>query len=173
MIDALFRLLNCYHSFTIFTPQPSGLEGYYHHSPGRRLPDLHNPYLCNGLTDFLRSKFCGIVWACSCALSWPFTHMPYMGMPIGEKLKFATNWVQTLQNTFFWNCWMDLPHLSFHGLLDMKLCNAVLICPFAPYGLAYGSKTCQIRQHFGHSLWNPYLWNRWMDLYHLKFFGIV
>ena len=24
--------------------------------------------------------------------------------------------------------------------------------------------TCQIRQHFGQTLRNPYLWNRWMDL---------
>ena len=29
--------------------------------PGGPLPDLRNPYLCNRLTDFLHSKFCGIV----------------------------------------------------------------------------------------------------------------
>ena len=49
----------------VVTPQPSGLEGYCHHGPGGRagwrLPDLRNPYLCNRLTDFLHSKFCGIV----------------------------------------------------------------------------------------------------------------
>ena len=28
---------------------------------GGRLPDLRNPYLCNRLIDFLRSKFYGIV----------------------------------------------------------------------------------------------------------------
>ena len=28
---------------------------------GGRLPDLQNPYLCNRLMDFLRSKFYGIV----------------------------------------------------------------------------------------------------------------
>ena len=28
---------------------------------GGRLPDLRNPYLCNRLMDFLRSKFYGIV----------------------------------------------------------------------------------------------------------------
>ena len=28
---------------------------------GGRLPNLQNPYLCNRLTDFLHSKFCGIV----------------------------------------------------------------------------------------------------------------
>ena len=51
--------------FVIFTPQPSGLEGYCRHGPGGRaggrLPDLRNPYLCNRLMDFLRSKFYGIV----------------------------------------------------------------------------------------------------------------
>ena len=65
----------------VFTPQPSGLEGYCRHGPGGRaggradwraggraggrsggrLPDLRNPYLCNRLMDFLRSKFYGIV----------------------------------------------------------------------------------------------------------------
>ena len=54
--------------FDIFTLQPSGLEGYCH-SPGGlasgraggQLPNLRNPYLCNRLMDFLRSKFYGIV----------------------------------------------------------------------------------------------------------------
>ena len=62
---------------SFFTPQPSGLEGYCRHGPGGRaggradwraggrsggrLPDLRNPYLCNRLMDFLRSKFYGIV----------------------------------------------------------------------------------------------------------------
>ena len=83
-----------------------------------RLPNLRNPYLCNRLTDFLHSKFCGIVWACRCALSWPYAHLPHMGLPMGQKLvKFATNWVQTLRNAYLWNCWMDLPHLKFHGLV--------------------------------------------------------
>ena len=62
---------------SFFTPQLSGLEGYCRHGPGGRagglaggraggrsggrLPDLRNPYLCNRLMDFLRSKFYGIV----------------------------------------------------------------------------------------------------------------
>ena len=57
----------------LFTPQPSGLEGYCCHGPGRRvgrrvvgwagrpLPNLRNPYLCNRLMEFLHSKFCEIV----------------------------------------------------------------------------------------------------------------
>ena len=57
--------------------------------------------------------------------------------------------------------------------LDLKLCNVIVICPFAPYGLAPGPKTCQMRQHLGQTLRNPYLWNHWMDLYHFEFYGIV
>ena len=57
--------------------------------------------------------------------------------------------------------------------LDLQLCNVIVICPFAPYGLAPGPKTCQIRQHLGQTLRNPYLWNHWMDLYHFEFYGIV
>ena len=69
--------------------------------PGGRLPNLRNPYLCNRLMDFLHSKFCGIVWACSCAPSWSFAHLPHMGLPMGQKLvKFGTNWVQTLWNAY-------------------------------------------------------------------------
>ena len=83
-----------------------------------QLPNLSNPYLCNRFTGFLHWKFCGIVLACRCALSWSFGHLPHVGLPMGQKLvKFATNWVDTLRNTYLWNCWMDLPHLKFHGLV--------------------------------------------------------
>ena len=83
---------------------------------GGRLPDLRNPYLCDRSTDYLHSKFCGIVQACSCALS--FAHLPHMGLPMGQKLvKFATNWVQTLRIAYLWNRWMDVPHLKIHGLV--------------------------------------------------------
>ena len=85
---------------------------------GGRLPNLRNPYLCNRLMDFLHSKFCGIVEACRCAPSWSYAHLPHMGLPMGQKLvKFATNSVQTLRNAYLWNCWMDLPHSKFHGLV--------------------------------------------------------
>ena len=65
--------LSCTLVKNIFTPQPFGLEGYCRHGsggraggwvggrPGGRLPNLRNPYLCNRLTDFLHSKFYGIV----------------------------------------------------------------------------------------------------------------
>ena len=84
----------------LFTPQPSGLEGYCRHGPGGRaggraggwLPDLRNPYLCNRLMDFL--------WS-SMELSRPVV-------------------------------------VHCHGH-----------CPFAPYGLAHGPKTCQICHQLG------------------------
>ena len=76
-------------SFSFFTLQPFGLEEYCRHGSGGRvggrLPNLRNPYLCNHLTDFLHSKFCGIIFE-------------------------NTGWIYTI-----WNCWMDLPHLKFHG----------------------------------------------------------
>ena len=53
---------------------------------GGRLPDLRNPYLCNLLMDFLHSKFCGIVQACSCVLSWSFAHLSHVRLPMGPKL---------------------------------------------------------------------------------------
>ena len=56
--------------------------------------------------------------------------------------------------------------------LDLSLCSGIVIYPFASYGLAHGPKTCQIRQHLGQTLRNPYLWNRWMDLYHLKLYVV-
>ena len=49
----------------------------------------------------------------------------------------------------------------------------MVICPFAPYGLAHGPNTCQIWHKLGPDLWSAYLWNRWMDLPHLKFHGLV
>ena len=56
--------LVCCWTIPIFTPQPSGLEGYCHHglcgrAGGRWGGPL--PYLCNRLTDFLHLKFCGII----------------------------------------------------------------------------------------------------------------
>ena len=40
---------------------------------------------------------------------------------------------------------------------------------FTHLGLTIGQKL----QHLGQTLRNPCLWNHWMDLYHLKFYGIV
>ena len=103
--------------FQMFTPQPSGLEGYCHHGPGGRpdgrLPDLRNLYLCNRLMDYLHSKFCGIVWACHCHLPicplWP-CHGPTicqichkLGPDIAEHMSLKP---------------LDgFTHLKFHGLV--------------------------------------------------------
>ena len=163
---------------TFLPPQPSGLEGYCRHVPGGRsggqLPNLRNPYLCNRLMDFLHSKFCGIAYACSCSLSWSITHLLRMGLPMGLRLvKFATNLVQTLRIAYLGNRWMGVPHLKFHWLVltCSRHCHSYLpicsiwVCPWA--------KILSNIQHLGQTLRNPYLWNRWMDIYHSKFYGIV
>ena len=63
--NVLVNETDCTKYLGLFTPQPFGLEGYCRHGsggrPGGRLPNLRNPYLCNRLTDFLHSKFYGIV----------------------------------------------------------------------------------------------------------------
>ena len=66
---------------------------------------LWNTYLWiwNHWTDLLHSKFYGIVWTCSCATSWSFTHLPHMVLPIGQKVvKSGTTGVPTLPNTYLW-----------------------------------------------------------------------
>ena len=63
----------------LFTPQPSALEGYCRFAPGVQAGSCR-------LIDFICSRFCGIICACSCALSWSFAHLPYMGLPMGQKL---------------------------------------------------------------------------------------
>ena len=138
----------------LFTSQPSGLEGYCRHGLGSRavgwsggwLPDLCNPYLCNRLTDFICSKFCGTFLACSCAL---LAHGPKT-CQIWHKLSPVFAECRSLKPLdgltpfkVLWNC------------LDLLLCTVILNCPFAPYGLAHGPKTCQMRQHLGQSLWKP------------------
>ena len=50
-------------SVTPFYPSALRAGGVLSSQSGRaggRLPDLQNPYLCNRLTDFLHSKFCGL-----------------------------------------------------------------------------------------------------------------
>ena len=35
---------------------------------------------------FLCSKLFGIVYTCSCAMSWSFTHLPHTGLPMAQNL---------------------------------------------------------------------------------------
>ena len=112
MLDSLCKL---------FTPQPSGLEGYCRHGPGGRAGGCQTCGTHISVTAWwifsIRS---------SVELSRPVGvhchgHMPICPIwacPWAKNLvKFATNWVQTLRNAYLWNCWMDLPHLKFHGLV--------------------------------------------------------
>ena len=51
------------YTFITFFPSALRAGGVLSSRSGRadRLPNLRNPYLGNRLTDFLNSKFCGIV----------------------------------------------------------------------------------------------------------------
>ena len=41
-----------------------------------------------------------------------------IGLPLDQKhVKFGTNWLQMLRNADLWNCWMDLAHFKFYGLI--------------------------------------------------------
>ena len=96
---------------------------------------LWNTYLWiwNNWTDLLHSKFYGIVWTCSCATSWSFTHLPHMVLPIGQKVvKSGTTGVPTLPNTYLWTAgwictvWSSMilykpGVVQYHGLMTFTL----------------------------------------------------
>ena len=45
------------------------------------------------------------------------------GLAHGPKTcQISTNSVHTLRNAYLWNCWMDLLHLKFHGLVQTCSC---------------------------------------------------
>ena len=72
-----------------FYPSALRLERYCHTSPSGLLDScqtLRNAYLWNHWTDFIRSKFYGILYTLSCTTSWSFVHLPHMGLPMGQKL---------------------------------------------------------------------------------------
>ena len=142
------------------------------HKLGLEFAERISLKLMDGLTPFKISWTCLDLWLCTVIVICPFA--PY-GLAHGPKtcqiwhklgLEFAERISLKLMDgltpfKISWTC------------LDLWLCTVIVICPFAPYGLAHGPKTCQIRQHLGQTLRNPYLWNPWMDLYHSKFYGIV
>ena len=55
----------------------------------------------------------------------------------------------------------------------VELVQRQLFAHLPHMGLPMVKKKIQIRQHLGQTLQNSNLWNRRMDLYHLKFYGIV
>ena len=82
--------------------------------------DLRNPYLCNHLTDLLCWKFCGIVWACSCALSWSFAHFPIWACPWAKNFaKFSTNWVRLCRMHISETAWWFTPFKISWICLDL------------------------------------------------------
>ena len=95
----------------LFTPQPSGLEGYCCHGPGGRAGGCQTCGTHISVTGWR-------IFSIPSSVELSFTHLLHMGLPMGQKLvKFATNWVQTLRIAYLWNRGMDVPHLKFHGLV--------------------------------------------------------
>ena len=61
-LDAMMLVLrHCYDPFYPSALRAGGVLSSRSGRAGGRLPHLRNPYLCNRLMDFLRSKFYGIV----------------------------------------------------------------------------------------------------------------
>ena len=144
---------------------------------GGRLSNLRNPYLCTVTAWLIFS-----IWS-SVELSRPVVVHCHGHLPICPI--WACPWAKNLSNFPQIGSRLCGTHISeTAGLIYpiesfMDLSRSVVvqrhsylpICPI--YGLAHGPKTSQIRQHLGQTLRNPYLWNHWMDLSHLKFYGIV
>ena len=104
---------------TGFTHQPFGLEGYCRHGSGVRAGLCQ---ICGTRISVTALRIFSI--RSSMELSRPVAVHCHGHLPIcpiwactwAKKLvKFAINWAQTLRNAYLWNCWMDLPHLKFHG----------------------------------------------------------
>ena len=107
-------------SLIVFTPQPSGLEGYCRHGPGGRAGGCQT---------------CG-------------TH-----------ISVTAWWIFSIPSSVELSRPVVVQRHSY-----LPICP-IWACPWA--------KTCQMRQHLGQTLRNPYLWNHWMDLYPFEFYGIV
>ena len=87
----------------------------------RGCQNLWHPYLWNRLTDFLRSKFCGIVLPCSCALLWSYAHL------LAHRPKTCQICHKLASDVV--------------ARISLKLLDG-----FSPFEVSW---TCQIRQHLG------------------------
>ena len=62
---------------------------------------------------------------------------------------------------------------SLNNCLDLRLCNFMVICPFAPYELPHGETLAKSGTTRVQTLRNTYLWNWWMDLHRSNFYVII
>ena len=137
----------------LFSPQPSRLEGYFH-GPGSRAGGYQTCGTHISVTAWWIFSIRSSVELCSCALSWSFAHgsnLPQIGSKLAESISLKL---------------LD----GFTPFKVSWICQASQLFAPLPYmGLPMGQKL----RHLDKTLRNPYLWNCWMDLYHLKFYGIV
>ena len=115
---------------------------------GWLLPNLRNPYLC-----YL--PFC-VIWACPWSKN--LSNLSQIGSTLsGMRISVTAEWIYPI-----WS-FMELSRPVFvHCHSFLPICS-IWACPWAK----------NFRQHLGQTLGNPYICNHWMDLYHLKFYGIV
>ena len=155
----------------LFTPQPSRLKGYCHHGQGSHVGGLLGRRSggrtggCQPCGNYISVTAWQIFNRSSVELSRPVVVHCHGHLPICPiwACPWAKNWVQILRIAYLWNRWMDLPHLKFHGLRDLQLCDVIVICPIW---------ACPRAKNWVQILQNVYLQNRWTDLPHLKFHGL-
>ena len=101
-------------------------------------------------------------------------HLPICSIWTCKKLvKFATNWLQTLQNAHLWKHWMDLPNLKFHGLVLTCSCATYSHLPICPIWACLWAKNLS-NQAALRSDYAEHISLKPLDgLYHSKFYGIV
>ena len=58
------------------------------------------------------------ICSCSYATPYSFVHLPHMGLSMGQTfVNSVTSGVQTLHNTYVWNCWTDFLCLKTYGIV--------------------------------------------------------
>ena len=84
---------------------------------------------------------------CSIFTPQPFGLKQYCCITGRQADRQAGGWFQTLRNTYLLKP-LDgfFPFKVLRNCLDLKLCNVMVICTFAPYELAHGAK---VWYHFG------------------------
>ena len=103
-------------------------------------------YLAIILFDKLFDSFPCWFWL---FIAWAFCTEQYChtdagGQASGRLCEWVGSWLQTLQNPHLWNCLTIVLLKLLWNCLNWKLCNVMVIYPFAPYELAHGPKPNQM-----------------------------
>ena len=86
-------------------------------------------------------------------------------------LRMGRQLLQTLGKAYLWNHLVDYLLSKLFEFVHTYSC--LMSGTFAPWGLAYGPKTCQIWYQWVQTLRNSYLWNHWTGFLHSNFYGFI